>query len=311
MTIRSQPRITFSLLLLLVTIPGCCPVHLPPPPHLAYTGQTDPMYLVIQDINRNSGSIPTLWTQLNFSGTFINPEKHSTDTVYGDGALMYAKPMSLLLTGNKDIAGQVFELGSNEDEFWVKLRTGADAYDYWWGHYTNLGKPCCQPIPLRPDLVLEVLGVGLYKMNFLVQPVPVMRFDNDADAYVFDFSALNVDHWELIKEVWYDRASKLPQKVLLFGNKGRVILRADLSQHKPVKVSGIPPPQWPKIAGHFDLSFPDSGNQISFDLVEPSVQHTGRVTVPNARSFDRQDPDDNAKVIQIDQGCTDPAASAR
>ena len=64
----------------------------------AYRGPTEPMDAVIQQINQNNFRIPTLWTQLNFNATFVNPQKKTTDSASGDGSLLYRRPASLLLT---------------------------------------------------------------------------------------------------------------------------------------------------------------------------------------------------------------------
>jgi hypothetical protein len=280
---------------------GCCPPS--PPPKPIYTGPTDSMDTVVADINRASGKISSLWTQLNYTATFIDPEKKTSQTVAGDGVLMYARPISLLLNGDKDVAGQVFQIGSNNSEFWVRIRSSASTFNYWWGHYANLNKPGARPIPIRPDLVVQVLGIGLFRTNFLVQPVPVMRFDNAADAYIFDLNIIATDRWETREEIWYDRVSKLPMKVILFANDGRVALRADLTQPTPVESPGVPQDQWPKIARHYDLTFPGDGTHITFDLLNiPQIQHPGRhnLMLPSANSFQRPDPDDGDKLFPID-----------
>jgi hypothetical protein len=300
---RSTFDVRIYLILIFATLPGCCPQP-KPATRAPYIGPTDTMDTVVQQINQNAQKIPTLWTQLNFTATLVDPGKRTTNTFAGDGALMYARPMSLFLKGDKDVAGEVFEIGSNDKEFWVKIRSTADSFDYWWGHYASLGKPGCRPIPIRPDLVLQVLGVGVFRTNFLVQPSPVMRFDNAADAYVFDFNEIVIDHWEAREEIWYDRLTKFPMRVILYGIDGRAALMAELSRQTPVETAGLPREQWPKIARHYDLFFPDTGTKITFDFMnDPQLQHQGRhLPVPNANSFNRPDPDDNNKVIQIDEG---------
>jgi hypothetical protein len=271
------------------------------------------MESVIAAINHNSGRIPTLWTQLNYSATLVDPIKHTADSVSGDGALLYTWPRSLLLSGNKDIAGEVFQLGSNDTAFWVKLRSGSDSYNFWWGHYANLGKPGCKPIPIRPDMVLHVLGIGVYAPNFLEQPVPVMRFDNENDVYVFDRNIQTGDRWETQEEIWYDRQTKLPTRVLLYDHDGRVMLRANLSNPAGIPLAEIPKDQWPRIATRYELTFPDSGTQINFDFDEPALSHSfRRITVPNTNSFELAVPESlNIKVIQIDAGVGETAAIAR
>ncbi len=299
---------------------GCCgpkPVATTQP----YTGPTDPMRTVISAINDNNEKIPSLWTELNYSATLVDPEKKTTDTVGGSGGLMYARDRNLLLHGDKDIAGRVFEMGSNDLEFWLRIRADANSFNYWWGHYANLGKPGCRPIPIRPDLVVEVLGVGTYSPDFLRQPVPVMRFDNERDAYVFDLNERTGgvggggDRWVTVEEVWYARATKLPIRVMLYDDNGRAEVIADLSNHKPVESAGVPREQWPKVAGHYELFFPDNQSRISFDFPDdPEVQHVNprtHIPLPNANSFERVEPDANDKVIQIDKDCAPPSAAMR
>jgi hypothetical protein len=282
---------------------GCC--HNPPPViHPAYIGPTDSMDAVVADINHNNAGVPTLWTALSFTARF-HDDKKQLQTESGDGALSYSRPISLRLTGNDAAAGPVFDLGSNEQEFWVKLRTSISSSNFFWGHQANIGKPCCQPLPIDPQLVIEVLGISLYNTNFLQQPVPVMRFDNDNDgSYILDFNVKGPDRWITEKEIWYTRQRKLPAKVLLYDDNGRVILRANLSNHGPVEVPGVDSKKWPTIARHYELSFPDTGNQITFDFDAPATSHTSHhVTRPNAATFARPVPPDNDKVIQIDKDC--------
>ena len=294
-------RLYFILLFALLT--SCCPPK--PIEHHEYTGPTDPMDIVIQDINRNSSRIPTLWTTLDFTASIIDPQKHTTTAVSGDGILMYTRPNSLLVTCDKDVAGQVFQLGSNNDQFWVKIRSSGDAFNYWWGHYANLGKPGCREIPIRPDLVLEVLGVGMYRTNFLQMPVPVMRFDNSADAYIFDINQPVGDRWETQEEIWYDRKTRMPIKVLLYEIDGRVALKADLSKPAPVVSDGIPREQSPQIASHFELFFPDTGTKMSFDFQnDPELQKNvrGRL-LPSPGNFKRPEKGTGDNEIQIDKDC--------
>jgi hypothetical protein len=143
----------------------------------------------------------------------------------------------------------------------------------------------------------------MYRSNFLQLPVPVMRFDNDADAYVFDINQPEGDRWETREEIWYDRVSKNPVKVILYGHDGRAVLRAELSQYTGVQIPGVPRERWPKIARHYDLTVPDNGTKISLDFLnDPEIQHAGprKVLLPNPNSFVRPDPEDGDKLIPVD-----------
>ena len=292
--------------LAVAALAGCCSCPPPPQSPRAYFGPTESIAVVVARVNDNAARVPTLWSQLDYTANFIDPATHKATAASGDGTLLYRRPGSLLLSCYKDIAGEVFQLGTDGDQFWVKARTTVDSSDYYWGHVANLGRPGCLAVPVRPDGVAQVLGVGLFQPDLLAEPAPVMRFDNDADAYVFDFNVRRPGRWVTQKEVWYDRRSALPRRVVLYGDDGRAVLRAELSNPQPIDLPDVPPARRPVVARHYDLRFPDTGSTLSLDLSDPALSHkvNARVTIPNDHSFDREDnpPDDNDKVIQVDAG---------
>lgn len=275
---------------------GCCPPA-PPPPGVYY-GPTDPMWKVVDEINRNSGKIPSLWSQqMSYTATLVDRERQSSQSVSGDGRMIFRRPMTLLIKGDEAIVGPIFQLGSNDDEFWVRVYPG-DSVE-WWGHYRNLGKACCGSIPIRPDLVMEVLGLSIFDSNLLNEPAPIMRFNNEADAYTFLWSVRAPDRRVAQKEIWYDRASKLPVRVLLFDDDGRCLLQARLSKHIRVETPGAPPESWPRAAGHYELFFPDEGTRMSFDFAALATQPTkGRLPAQVSRPAE-----DTKRSTQIDREC--------
>ena len=183
----------------------------------------------------------------------------------------------------------------------------------WWGWYRNLGKPCVdvRQIPVRPDLVLQVLGVGMINTNFLEPPVPTMRFNNvvrldastdNVGAYMFIWNVPAGDRWVAQREIWYDRVTKLPWRVSLYDENGRAVVQARLSGHAPVELKGVPEERWPRVARNYELFFPDTGSTMTFDLDEVEPERRG---VPTRRgiAFPR-DPNVD-EVIQLDEACAD------
>jgi len=125
-----------------------------------------------------------------------------------------------------------------------------------------------------------------------------MRFSNFADAYIFVWNRLEGDHWVAVKEIWYDRTTKLPEMVLLFDPDGRTILRAKLSKPVPLEVPDMPKERWPMVASQYELTFPDDGSAITFWFTDDyAVSHKG---IPRPTSFNRPEPD-TKQVIQIDK----------
>ena len=268
-----------------------------------YTGPTDPMRVVVQDINANSNAIPTIWARHYFSGTLVDDRGKST-YVNTEGLLLVSKPRAVRMVGRKPGA-TVFDMGTDGQRFWVSVPIEVDTM--WWGHNRNIGKPCVRGgVPIQPDSIFEVLGVGGFDVENLNQPpVPVMRFNAESDAYVFVWNRPLADRWAATKEVWFDRATRRAFRVLLYDDHGRVVLRAELEDHKPIELDGQPRERWPWLARVYRLSFPDSGSKITLSLEE--VRLRSDAGAPNARSFAMPNPERAgvSKVVQIDENCGD------
>ncbi|MEO6437215.1 MAG: hypothetical protein ABIP55_15850, partial [Tepidisphaeraceae bacterium] len=245
-------HLPFSILLL----GGCRPIQ---PGVKKYTGPTESMSEVFHAINENNRKLPTLFASIReMEASIVDDRGKRHDEVLG-GRLLYQAPSKVLVIGEKPVVGDVVRLGSNDEQYWLVAKSpGPDTA--WWGWYRHLGKPCAQPIPIRPDLVLEVLGITTLNEDFNQLPAPVMRYNNDADAYMFLWNAKLPDRWIAVKEVWYDRASKRPTRVALFDANGRPVLHAFLARHKPVKLDNVPEREWPVVAVEYRLFFPDSGS---------------------------------------------------
>ncbi len=262
-----------------------------------YLGPTEPMAQVIAEINRNNMAIHSLWARHYYEATFLD-DKKQPHFVNGDGILLYLKPMDLRLVGTKPAVGTVFEIGSNAERYWMKVVPESDTM--WWGEYANLGKPCVREIPVRPDLVLEVLGVSDINTDVNEQPVPVMRFNPDEDVYMFLWNVRGAHHWYAQKEVWYDRVTKRPKVILLFDEDGRVVLRAYLSRFQAVELPDVPKAHWPMVATDYRLFFPDSRTKMSFELSDVRTQNRG---VPKLGSIRFPVEPGVSHVIQIDKDC--------
>lgn len=284
----------------LVLICGCTPQR-PAPTGRAYFGPTEPLEAVVARINANNQPIRTLFAYHTFEATIY--DEHGKGTfVNGRGTLNYRKPGELLLQGKKEV-GSVFEIGSNPDRYWLTVVLGPDTM--WWGYYRNLGKPCIdQSIPIRPDAMLEILGVGDIDTDFTREPAPTMRFNNDADAYMFVWNvrAVHPDRWIAYREIWYDRQTLRPTLVLLFDPDGRVILRAYLSNYQPLEIEAMPKERLPSVATQYRLFFPDSGSKMNFTLSDVALQRNGK---PDDRTFQFPKQPGVSNIIQIDQGCGD------
>jgi hypothetical protein len=296
----------FWIMLVVLSPSGLVGCHRPPPP--PPTGGINPpteaFETVVAGINRNNEKIPTLWARQSFEATIVDRQKNKRSEVVGDGALLYKRPRGFLLRGTRP-GMELFTMGSADGRYWLTLNPDADTM--WWGKYENLGKPCTQEaleklMPIRPDLVLEVLGVGTIDSNFTVPPVPTMRYNPDRDVYMFVWNMPLVNRWWAQREVWYDRRTLLPTLVVLFDINGRAVLRAVLDKHQPVPVPDLKEPEWPRVATSYRLYFPETRTKMSITLSDLTLDKNG---IPARRGLRFPDLDKAgvAHVVQIDEGC--------
>jgi hypothetical protein len=268
------------------TLGGCAKFDRTPPD---CSGPTEPMWKVVEAVNQNNASITSLRAAHSYDA-LIYDQQGKSHQFSGDGYLLFRKPDDLLLTA-KVLTEEAFTVGSNADRYWF---TVPRQNTMWWGLKSNFTAEKARDIPIRPDLLLEVLGILDIDTNFKQPPVPTMRFNSDACAYMFVWNAPLPDRWIAVKEVWYDYQTKLPRLVLLFDENGRVILRAYLSDHKPVEgTSG-------KIAHEFRLYFPENKSQMTFRLrdVRNTIKQRN-VTIPNDASFAFPEEPGVDKLIEI------------
>ena len=287
------------VLLVLIASTGCCPANracvdvprLNPPGLLA-------MNEVAAAINGNNQRIPSLWASLNYSAT-IKAEGQTHSVTSDDGVLLYMQPGFFRLNGKKEFVGTVFDMGINDTEFWLEIVPGAK--ELRWGSLKQLAREGVAGIPVDPRAVGEVLAVSLIGPNFLSTPVPAMHYEALSDSYVFDFNEQSTDHWFVQKQIWYDRLTLRPRRVMLYDVKGVPQLDARLSNDIRVQTPGAPMANWPMVAGDFHLFFPIDGSTMEFTLKDvrlykqmPNDRH-----IPNRASFDRPEPEPDVRSIHV------------
>jgi hypothetical protein len=277
-----------------VFIAGCQPQAKP-----AYYGPTDSLDELVAHVNANNAQIPSLWARQDFQGTIVD-EKHQAHAASAHGVLLYRAPHELRIVADDDFGQLLFELGTTEDVYWLKVLPGMDTL--WWGRMANAARPCTDAMPVRPDLILDVLGIATIDPDLSRPPYSVLRFDNDADAYVVESIDEHSDRLILRREIWYDRPTLHPAKVRLYDDTGRMVLNADLSDYEPLPLPGVAKAAWPQLPTRYDLLFPASGSTMQFLLRQPSLSKNGIPGAGSIRIPDLQKPGVR-NVIQIDKDC--------
>lgn len=227
------------------------------------------------------GPLTTLWASGKFEASIVDPSARTSQFVNGELILLFRKPRDFRLVGKKPLLGEnVFDLGSNEQSYWLKVAGGQ--LPFFFGSHQYAARVPADALPVRPDLVLEVLGVAALQDDLTRPPAPTLRYNPDADAYMLLFVSPADGHLAATKEVWYDRQTLLPTLVILFDASGRPALRAYLRLHEPLDNGPAVP-----VARRYELFFPATGSTLTMTLDE--VRDTNR-RAPNDASFRMPSP---------------------
>ncbi len=278
----------------LALLAGCCSKPQPQ----AYWGPTLGVQEVVQTINANNQRIPSVWCYLKeFSVEVL--DEHEASHIYSgnDGNLIFQRPRNLYLVCNM-LSVEAFEIGTTQQVYWLKV---PPADKMWKGTYARIAGVDLRQLPIAPEMILDVLGVGTIDDNLLRWPLPVMRFDNYRDAYALLWSFPLEDHWAALKEVWYDRKSLLPVEVRLYDARGRMAVQALLSDPQPLAATqedAAGAADAPRMATNYDLLFPETQTRLHLRLAHPSLRNGN---IPNAKTFQvlQQTHLDNPEVKDV------------
>jgi hypothetical protein len=292
--VRSTALSSLAILFLL-SIAGCVTNRpIGPKP---YFGPTETMREIVDEINANNQQVGSLWARIKYFEADVREKRAAqSQFVNGEGGyLLMQRPDDMRLRATKAGVGTVFDVGANPRDLWL---IAPPANRAWWIKRIDVDKPCAQQMPIDPIAVMQVLGIGPIDTNFLRSPTPMMRFNNDSDAYMLIWESRSRDapiRWVARREVWYDRRTKLPELVNLFDENGRVIVRAYLSDDRTIAGTTA------RMASKFRLFFPETDSHFSFSLDEIKLSN-GRA--PNKLSF-LFDPVRTgvSDVEQLDRGC--------
>ena len=259
---------------------------------------------LVAGINANNARLPTLWADGDFTATIVEPAAEPgggarSQFVNGQVRLLYAVPGKLRIIGRKDVAGTVFDTGTDGAAYWLDV--GGDADVFWYGALAGSPPPLppeatdgkevrsarAADLPIRPDLLRDVLGVGPIGPDLMSDPAPLLADAPSPDLYAVRWVSPSGDpdapHLAVVREVLYDRATLLPRRVELFDARGRVAVRAYLSKFS--EVSDAAPDaagRRPRVATSYELEFPDTASRLTFDLDALALTRAG---APNARTF--------------------------
>jgi hypothetical protein len=271
----------------------------------AYTGPLLSTGELLRGINKRAAGTTSVWARHSFSLTARDKKGRVMD-VSGDGVLMYQRSArspvgaKLRLVGNKDLAGNIFEMGSDDTRYWFSVTP--EVSTMWWGELANRDLPCTEGLPVRPDEVLSVLGLALMEVDPTREPAPVVTYREQPSAYEVLWSVATPAGRRPIRRVMYDRQTLRPIAVTLFEADGRVAVTATLSNYPVRRVeNGVEKNAGlVDLAGSITIQFPSRGATLQLQLRDVVSSRNG---IPNERSIVFPNDPRVEHVLQVDAGC--------
>jgi len=245
----------------LAGIVGC------PPPRegiLPPVSDDAPAHVVIERVNQNARSMDFLMRAggVSASGKLVGAsgKRESFDAV---GTLYYRRPRNLYMELSHVLAGKI-EVGSNDREFWYWERL--DEPRYYTGHHAAMAQAWETEVPLRPDHLLDMLGLrelpaeagGPGGPTFAVgeEHYFLNFFDRGPDGNVFQSKTVAIGR----------RPPFLVSRVTYYNPSGKPWMRAELKDYRPIEDTAVLAPRRIEIRSLEDQSWIN----LEFSNVRPS-----------------------------------------
>jgi hypothetical protein len=203
------------------------------------------------------------------------------------GIMLYRKPRSLYLRLQPTLGGKL-EVGSNDQQFWVWERIKTD--HYWWGEYKWMKDADDSELPVRPDVLVDVLGLGDLPTDTTGPHGPVFWVREDVYQVVFlDQDQSGQSYITKVTDI-SRRPPFLPCSILYFDPDGRPTMRVSMSDYKPIEGSKVLAPrqivmQSTENDNHMELDFRSmvrldepGANRAFISPMQQGVRNLGRVT---------------------------------
>ncbi len=171
------------------------------------------------------------------------------------GATLNFRAPQCLRFSVKGLTGTVAEFGSNDERYWIWIEP--EIRTLWWGTWAaSDGTPSTIPIP--PELMLEAL---------LLRPIPtvgvggrpVLRRDGGRYSLVY-WTAGGSSGARMREYVLDPKSGFFPKEIIDRAQDGRILMRAKLSNYRPVGKGGPCTPR------RYDVRWPENDARMTFRI---------------------------------------------
>jgi hypothetical protein len=236
----------------------------------------------------------------------IFDEDGKEETFVATGILRFVKPRKLLLP-LEYMSAQIAEIGSDGERYWLWLKQRETV---WWGYYKYIDRPRIREMPIRPDQLIETLGLNRLPSGKGWLQGPLRR------VVRYPLPENELSYWRLDEgSPRYDRIyglSRTPpflaERLLFFDESGRESCEARLSDDRSVEVQEqVAPGPSPVLPHRIWLRSSKDNAYLKMTIDKALLRPlTGRL----ARKWYDMKPPKGWRVIQIDEQYDRPAVPA-
>jgi hypothetical protein len=155
------------------------------------------------------------------------------------GTLYFRQPCNLYMQLSHTLAGKI-EIGSNDQEFWYWERF--EHPRYFTGRHSYLVKPWETEVPLRPDQILDMLGLRELPATTAGKEGPTFQVGPD-NYYMTFLDRDDRNRMYIFKKLAISRrAPFLVSGVTYYNPDGRAWMQAEIGNYRPVEGTSVQVP---------------------------------------------------------------------
>ncbi len=256
---------------------------------------------IVSTINANNSQIdrPLYASAVQVSAQFVD-DRGKAHSYSLEGGLLVRSPSDFRLDLRHPLSEPIMQVAANSDEFWLWIRP--ETSTYWWGRFANVGKPCMDAMPLRPDELADVLGM---------RPLPNGRDGSIGPARIFGdkydrliYLRRSNDAFSVEREYWVERTSPFLVRLILFRDAmGRRSMNALLDDYRAAWSGG------PLVAHKISVYWPQHDGRPEQGRLLLTIDRWTEPGRISSRAFVRpvSAPEGISRTVQVDAECGGPS----